>query len=927
MLHRFSIRHPWPVLLLASVIVLAAGPGIVRLRLRTDGHALVPEDSPAIIADAAIRARFDAQDLLVVLIRSPHPDGVFNADALRLIQGLTEALQQLEGIDRQQVTSLQTEHSHRVREGTLDFRRFLEPVPRTPEELARLRDDLQRIALPVGTVVSDDGRSAAILVGVPPGRDRTALYGRVRELIAAHGPRSETVHVIGAPVAESLLGIHILEDLGLPAWVMGTLPTHAPADLRAGQGRWPRSLDELRVLIARRIGLVPVALAVMALVFAVSFRSLLAAGLPLLEVGACLVFVFGLMGWMQVPVYLTIAVLPVILTVVGVTDEIHIFMRYQQLLREQEGASAREVLLRTMQEMQAPVVKTSVTTAVGFLSFALSPLNPVRAFGMFTAVGVIFCMFWSLSVIPASLALLGGRWAGRARGQVSPHVGSVAPAATLAGRWFTRVGAGLAGRGRYAVWVGVLAVLAGAPFGVRRLTVQDSWIDGFAPSSDFYEATRYFNEHFLGTHMLLVHVQAPAWTCRVGVPAAGLEPNRIVLPTEGLTLPAPLDGDPRKLAGKRVTVTRATPGAAADSRSERPGARRRDTWSAWIEEVAVDGYRLLLTPQRRGGSPLATLRPAPDETLVCELSSQPLREPQVLRTIEALEAFIRDQRQCTVGGVIGPASYLATANHMVMGLREGTRVIPDDPDRVEWVWRQYERIRGPQRLRQLVTADYGEALVMVFLKNANYVAVGELLRSLQAYEEQHLRPERIALGYAGDVAVSQTVIDAIVTTQVRSLLGSLLGITLVTTCLGHSLRWGLLSVLPSALAVLINFAVMGLAQIPLGVATSMFAGMTLGISVDFAIHLLERYRLVRDRGMAVAPAVLEALAVMGPAIVIDALGVVAGFAVLVLSQVPVNARLGMLLALSVGVSLLATLLLLPVLLRLGRRAAHDAAAR
>ena len=52
---------------------------------------------------------------------------------------------------------------------------------------------------------------------------------------------------------------------------------------------------------------------------------------------------------------------------------------------------------------------------------------------------------------------------------------------------------------------------------------------------------------------------------------------------------------------------------------------------------------------------------------------------------------------------------------------------------------------------------------------------------------------------------------------------SLVGIYAITALLGRSLRWGIYCVIPSTLAVLINFAVMGWMNIPLGVATSMFA--------------------------------------------------------------------------------------------------------
>src|SRR6185436_12746977 len=156
---------------------------------------------------------------------------------------------------------------------------------------------------------------------------------------------------------------------------------------------------------------------------------------------------------------------------------------------------------------------------------------------------------------------------------------------------------------------------------------------------------------------------------------------------------------------------------------------------------------------------------------------------------------------------------------------------------------------GQPRLRQIVDTNYWQSLTTVFLKDANFQDTAQLMRDLRAYERERLAPKGIKLGFAGDVAVSQSLIKGIVTTQLQSLFWSLAGIYAVTALLGRSLRWGIYCVLPSALAVLINFAVMGWMNIPLGVATSMFAAMTLGIGVDFATHLLEGYSLARGRGL------------------------------------------------------------------------------
>ena len=207
-------------------------------------------------------------------------------------------------------------------------------------------------------------------------------------------------------------------------------------------------------------------------------------------------------------------------------------------------------------------------------------------------------------------------------------------------------------------------------------------------------------------------------------------------------------------------------------------------------------------------------------------------------------------------------------------------------------------------------------LVTVFMKNANFIDTAHLMEGIRRFEHTRLGPHHIRLDFAGDVAVSQTLIEGIVTTQVCSLLGSLLGILFVTALLFRSLRWGLVCTAPAALSVAATFAVMGWIGMPLGVATSMFAGMVLGIGVDFAIHLVERFRMAMARGTVPTMAIVDALVATGPAILINALAVALGFGILVLSRVPANAQLGAITAVSLVTCLGATFLVIPALLRL-----------
>jgi predicted RND superfamily exporter protein len=890
-LHRFSIRHPVLVVAIAIAATAAIAPGILRLRLRTDGHALVPEKAPAVRFDRALRSEFGIRDPLVVLVRSRHPDGIFNPRTLHLVADLTADLARLPGLDSASVRSLATEPSDRFRPGTLTYRRFLEPVPDTPGAIAELRGDLEAIGLHTGTLVSFDHEATAIFVLTPPDADRTALVAAVENVVAGADTAGHEVRVIGAPAAEALLGSHILEDLGVSWRLLGQRPRRFAGRPEQGLG----ALSRMRLAIARHIGLLPLSVVIMGLVFLLFFRSLAAALLPLAEAGACLLFVFGLMGWTGVPVYLTMAVLPVILVSMGLADEIHIFSCYARRRAERPGEPIADTVRAAMDEMSLPVIATSLTTAVGFLSFAITPLAPVRAFGLLTAAGILFCMLWTLTVIPALLVLL------------APPGFRAARAAGAAEAWWRGFGAWL---GRRPAWTLGLAVLALAlmPLGLRRLTVQDSWIEGFAHDSAFYRATQYFNQRFFGTHLLLLVLDTGHVDLHGRVPVADLRMHEIRLPSD-------LVSDPGRLVGCSVSIARRLIPPGADSLAGFRQAIQR--WWSFVESAARKGDRIVVTTPPYHGSALFLFAPAAGETLEYALASQGFALPRVLRRIEGLERFVRAQTACAVGGVLGPASQIATAEFIVSDRAPGWRRIPDDPGEVRGLWEGIGWARGRARLREIVDPKLERGLVTVFLKNANFADTARLMDEIRRYQRQYLESGHIRLDFAGDVAVSQTLIQAIVASQTGSLLLSLFGILAVTALLFRSLRWGVLCVIPAGFSVGVTFAVMGWVGMPLGVATSMFAGMALGIGVDFAIHLAQRYRVTVGRGVAREAAVVDAIAATGPAIVVNALAVALGFGILVLSQVPANTHLGAITVVSLVTCLAATLLVIPALLRVG----------
>lgn len=884
-LSHYAIRHPRQVLALAAVITLVAAPGILRLKLRTDGHALVSPAAPEVIADKAVRDHFGIHDQLVVLIRPGNTHGIFNPATLQLVRDLTAELKKIPGVAPADVMSLATEPGFRMRPGTLIQQKLLEPPLKTQSELDQLREDLRRIELYNGTLVSGDGQSTVILVGMPSGADRAQFYAKILQIITAKKTAADEIAVTGAPVAESLFGVQILEDLGVPKALLGAGAREAG---EKSEWKMPSSLHEIRVFVARHIGLVPLAALVMMLVLLLCFRNVLAALLPLPGVVATMLLVFGLMGWLGVPIYLTTAVMPVLLTVISVTNDIYLFSRYFNLLREKPGVNHVTLVEETFYKLARPVVCTSLAAVAGFLSFGFSPLVPVRMFGLFTGMGALLGLLLSLTVVPALLVLTNPAWLRPRHRQ-----GENTPAAWLASKF---AGAGQAVvRRRWWVVGFALAVLALTPFGLRQLVVQDSWTNGFDPESEFRRVTQQVNDNFFGIHLLFVCAEAPRMI-QGEIGAAAFNGPDIALPA------APV-GDAALIAGSPIKLSVGEPASAASA-----------VWQSHIEMVNRSGDIVFARLARTGAATNFPDALAKAGHARFEIPVRTHFQPELIRALGDFGAFIRKRRDDAVGGVLGPADYLATTRFMVRPSDPDARVLPNGAGEIKMLWDYYSMALGPERMRQLVDTYYWQSLTTVFLKDANFVGTARLMGDIRDYEREHLAPKGIKLVFAGDVAVSQSLIRGIVSTQLQSLIWSLLGIFAVATALGGSVRWGLYCLLPSLLAVVIKFAVMGWADIPLGVATSMFAAMTLGIGVNCTIHLLEGFSQARAVGKSPPDALSQSLRLTGPPALINTLAISLGFGVLMLSQVPANARLGLLLVLGLVNCFVASLLLLPVLL-------------
>ncbi|MDP7038138.1 MAG: MMPL family transporter, partial [Myxococcota bacterium] len=747
------LEYPRRTILFALILPLVALPGLFNLTLRTDGNALVPVRAPEVLSDAAIREAFGVDDQIAVVVQTQHEDGIYNTDTLDLVRLLSQKFAQIDGIQSGDIISLATEKGAHTEPGTYNFLPYLEPFPRTTARLTWLEKRLGELPIYTGALVAFDESATAILVDVAASDastssrvDRSLLVKDIKNTIASLGETSDKIIVTGASVAETLLGRHVLDGL---------------------------------------VTMLPLAIALMMLILFVSGRSFWAVFLPMQEVAAVLVFTFGLMGWLGVPIYLTTGILPVILTAIGIADEIHIFSRYRQLLATGEKNQSA-ALLTTIREMAPPVIKTSITTSIGFLSFAFSSIQPVQMFGLFMAVGVLFCMVWSLTVIPAALMLINPKhFRVRVDGGDNTRfqIGDRFANCTI--------------RYRRPILLIVMVLVFLSPLGLNKLFIQDSWLDGFSEQSDFRQGTQSVNAQFNGIHLLRLCWDAAPVTIDGMLQRTSLEAHTALLPSD-------LVEEPRWLRHSILHL-----GTNSSKGFEIVAAKRQGD-AIRVQTAPGDGSMLAAIQAHADGEKIDfKVKPAADRLLAS----------QEIERIKKFAEFLKLRDY--VGGVTSTWDYIAAANFIGTGHRSGMYTVADSkyksPARALGLM---DSILGPERRDEVMNRDNNRALFTVYLKSANFIETRHLIQAIRIYEKNFITPQGIRLRLAGDVAVSQAMIPVLVETQVLSLVLSLLGVWLMGFLLHGSFLLSLLLVVPTGLAVCLLYAFMGFTGMPLGVATS-----------------------------------------------------------------------------------------------------------
>ena len=451
------LKHP---VLVLFCTLLVSGMFFVAMKtnsnMETDLDKYMPQSHPAFVYSNQAEEWFDINDS--ILIEIEHPDGIYNPGTLQKIKDVTKALQKMPEIKKADVTSLYTADNIVGTEDGMDVTAFYTKIPNDAESVEELRRSVRDNEMVYERLVSTDETVTVVVAKIEDDVFSQEFYQRIMALTQSYaGP--EKLYVAGTPIVE------------------GTLAYLGPKDMQR---------------------MVPIVIGVIILVLYLTLRSVKNTIFTLLVVLFSTIWAFGLMAALNIPIYAVSTMIPVMLIAIGVADGIHLYSHLDLFLRDHPHTTKQEAVGEMLHEMWKPVVMTSVTTAVGFISLVSSQVYPIKYFGLFTAFGVMAAMLFSLVLIPSGILLFGFP-ARHHRRKESVRAETASPAFTFAEKIV---------KYKFAIVILTVIVIGLSLSGIPKIWINSSFLDKFERDSDIVLTDAFVNAHFGGTNSVNIVLES-----------------------------------------------------------------------------------------------------------------------------------------------------------------------------------------------------------------------------------------------------------------------------------------------------------------------------------------------------------------------------------------------------------------------------------
>ncbi|HET8802686.1 MAG TPA: MMPL family transporter [Marinobacter sp.] len=508
---RLILPHPLIILAVFAVLLVLTAVKFDQFRLDASAESLVLENDKSLEQYRQVNRRFTTSDDFLVVTYTPDGE-LFSKQGLARLRALRDELQVLEAVgSTNSILSVPLLHSPDLTLDTVDSAtKTLDQHDVAPETA---RKALLNNPLYPNLLISEDGRTTAIQVNLPTPdryfellRKRNDLQDKADAGKASEAELAELEQAKQAFIAfTEALGEERDATIRNVRSILDQYRDHATLHL----GGVPMIVADMIRFIENDLSTFGIGvLAFLVLTLAIIFRQWRWVLVPMLCCSFTVWLMIGVLGWAQWPVTVISSNFISLLLIMTLSLTIHLIVRYREFQHDEPDASPKETLRNTVMAMIKPCFYMAITTIVAFGSLTFSGIRPVIDFGWMMTLGLTVAFLITFIIFPALLSLL------------PPPRDSRVSSDRIA---FTDAFARFTERFGNTVLVGSAVIAVLCVIGITKLTVENSFIDYFKPSTEIHQGMITIDNRLGGTtplDLVITDDQPPEGAASDGDPFA-----------------------------------------------------------------------------------------------------------------------------------------------------------------------------------------------------------------------------------------------------------------------------------------------------------------------------------------------------------------------------------------------------------------------
>ncbi len=287
-----------------------------------------------------------------------------------------------------------------------------------------------------------------------------------------------------------------------------------------------------------------------------------------------------------------------------------------------------------------------------------------------------------------------------------------------------------------------------------------------------------------------------------------------------------------------------------------------------------------------------------------------LKEPEVLKKMDRFQEWLKTKKGLQINKTASIVNIVKELNQKFHGGDSSYYRIPDDQKLTSQLLLLFSFQGGS--VGRLALGDYSAGEITALYDQSTSSEITELVNSVKEYIDQHFTS--IDATMVGSTAIQDEMSSKVASSQIISLVTTILVAGFIVGLIMWSFTAGFISLVPLVSAVVINFGIMGFSGIPLNLVNLIVSSIMIGIGIDYAIHLIDRFKEEYEEGRDKVDIFSTVLRTTGKGILSNALALALGFSVVGLSTFSSITTVGFLLAMAMVVSVVSTFTVIPAIL-------------